>query len=57
MQELASSATLVDEASFEGGAVTAVLSRDELELMLGASSPGLWFELGHDDDETSRLTI
>jgi len=58
MQELATSATLVDDAALADGAVTAVLSRDELESMLGAASPGLWFELGYEDEEPSgRVTI
>ena len=57
MQELKTTATLVDDATFEGGAVTAVLSRGELQGMLGAASPGLWFELGFEDDEVNRLTI
>jgi hypothetical protein len=58
MQEVATTATLVDDDALAGGAVTAVLSRHELESMLGAASPGLWFELGYEDEEPAgRVTI
>jgi hypothetical protein len=58
MQEVATTATLVDDGALAGGAVTAVLSRDEIESMLGAASPGLWFELGYEDEEPAgRVTI
>lgn len=60
MQELTTTATLVDYGTFEGGsAITAVLARNELEAALHADeSARLWFEFGRDEDEeTRRLTI
>jgi hypothetical protein len=57
MQEVATTATLVEDASFDGGAVTAVLSRRDVEAVLGVDSPALWLELGHEGDEASRVTV
>lgn len=60
MQELTTTATLVEYGTFEGGSpITAVLARSELEAALNADeSAQLWFELGLDgDDETTRLTL
>lgn len=60
MQELTTTATLVEYGTFEGGsAITAVLARSELEAALHADeSAQLWFEFGRDEDEeTRRLTI
>ena len=60
MQELTTTATLVQYGALEGGsAITAVLARNELEAALHADeSAQLWFELGLDEDEvTRRLTL
>lgn len=58
MHEVATTATLVDDASFDGGPVTATVSRSEIEAMLSATVvPGLWFDLGFEDEEASRVTV
>lgn len=57
MQELATSATLVDYETLEDDSIAAVVARSELEAALAADeTAGLWLELG-DDVETSRLTL
>jgi hypothetical protein len=60
MQELTTTATLVEYATFEGGSpITAILARSEFEAVLNThESAHLWFELGLDgDEETTRLTL
>jgi hypothetical protein len=60
MQELTTTATLVEYGTFEGGSpITAILARSELEAALNThESAQLWFELGLDgDEETTRLTL
>lgn len=60
MQELTTTATLVEYGTFEGGSpITAILARSELEAALNThESAQLWFELGVDgDEETTRLTL
>jgi hypothetical protein len=60
MQELTTTATLVEYGTFEGGSpITAILARSELEAALNThESAQLWFELGFDgDEETTRLTL
>ena len=59
MQELTTTATLVDYETFAGGRpITAQFAREELEAALGADdSPQLWFELGLDDEDTKLLTL
>lgn len=60
MQELTTSATLVEYGTFEGGSpITAVLARGELEAALNTDeSTRLWFELGlGEGEDTARLTL
>jgi len=60
MQELTTTATLVEYGTFEGRSpITAILARSELEVALNThESAQLWFELGLDgDEETTRLTL
>ncbi len=60
MQELTTTATLVEYGTFEGRSpITAILARSELEAALNThESAQLWFELGLDgDEETTRLTL
>ena len=59
MQELTTTATLVDYGTLEGGSpITAVLARSELEAALSADdSPQLWFELELDEEDTKLLTV
>jgi hypothetical protein len=60
MQELTTTATLVEYGTFEGGRpITAVLARSELEAALNTDeSTRLWFELGlADGADTARLTL
>ena len=58
MQDVTTTASLVDYESLDVGAVTAVLSRSEIEAALAAdASTGLWFELGYEDEEASRLEV
>ena len=60
MQELTTTATLVEYGTFEGGSpITAILARSELAAALNThESAQLWFELGLDgDEETTRLTL
>ena len=60
MQELRTTASLVDYATLEGGrSISAVLPRSRIAAALhGADSAQLWFELGREDDEeTRRLTL
>ena len=60
MQELTTTATLVEYGTFEGRSpITAILVRSELEAALNThESAQLWFELGLDGDEaTTRLTL
>jgi len=59
MQELTTTANLVDYGTLGDSAITAVLARSELEAALHADeSAQLWFELGLDEDEaTRRLTL
>ena len=60
MQELTTTATLVEYGTFEGRSpITAILARSELEAALNThESAQLWFELGFDgDEETTRLTL
>ncbi|MDH4340226.1 MAG: hypothetical protein OEW47_07685 [Thermoleophilia bacterium] len=60
MQELTTSATLLEYGTFEGGnPITAVLARSELEAALNTDgSTRLWFELGFGDGEdAARLTL
>ena len=58
MQDVTTTANLVDYESLDVGAVTAVLSRSEIEAALAAdASTGLWFELGYEDEEASRLEV
>ena len=59
MQELTTTATLVDYEALEGGSpITALLARSELEAALEADeSAQLWFELGLDDEDTKLLTV
>jgi hypothetical protein len=56
--QVTTSANLVEYEKLEdGGSVTAVLPRQELESALEGDSPGLWFELGYDEEEAGRITI
>jgi hypothetical protein len=57
MQEVSTTATLVEPAAFEGG-IRTVLSRQEIEeaLEADADSFALWFDVASGDD-TSRLTL
>jgi hypothetical protein len=59
MQELTTTATLVDYEALEGGSpITALLARSEFEAALEADeSAQLWFELGLDDEDTKLLTV
>jgi len=59
MQELTTTATLVEYGTFEGDSpIAAVFARSELEAALETDeSTRLWFEFGLDDDETARLTL
>jgi hypothetical protein len=60
MQELTTTATLVEYGTFEGGSpITAILARSELEAALNTDeSTRLWFELGlGDGEDTARLTL
>lgn len=60
MQELRTTASLVDYATLEGGrSITAVLPRSQIAAALhGDDSAQLWFDLGREEDEeTRRLTI
>lgn len=57
MQELTTTANLVEYATLEGP-ISAVLARSELEAALHADeSAGLWFEFEREDEEMRRLTI
>ena len=60
MQELTTTATLVEYGTFEGGtSMTAVLPRGELEAALRADeSAQFWLEVGQEGgEELGRLTI
>jgi hypothetical protein len=60
MQDLTTTATLVEYGTFEGGSpITAVLARSELEAALNTDeSTRLWFEFGLGDrEDTARLTL
>jgi hypothetical protein len=58
MQDVTTTANLVDYETLDVGAVTAVLSRSEIEAALEAdASTGLWFELGYEDEGASRLEV
>ena len=59
MQELATTATLVDYETFQDvGAMTAVLARSEFQAALDADeSAQLWFELELDEEDTKLLTV
>lgn len=59
MQDATTTANLVEYETFEGGgALTAVLPREDLEAALSADEwRGLWLDIAGDDDRTSRLTI
>jgi hypothetical protein len=55
MQELTTTANLVEYANLEDP-INAVLERSELEAALRADEPAaLWFEFGQDEDEELRL--
>ena len=57
MQEVKTTASLVEYDSLEGGgSVTAVLARKDVEAALEGDA-GLWFELGYEDEDAGRLTI
>ena len=57
MQEVKTTASLVEYDSLEGGgSVTAVLARRDVEAALEGDA-GLWFELGYEDEDAGRLTI
>jgi hypothetical protein len=56
--QVTTTANLVEYTALEGGGtVTAVLPRSDLESALESDSPGLWFELGYEDEDAGRLTI
>jgi hypothetical protein len=56
--QVTTTANLVEYKALEGGgSVTAVLPRSDLESALESDSPGLWFELGYEDEDAGRLTI
>ena len=59
MQELTTTANLVEYGTLGDSQITAVLARSELEAALNADeSARLWFEFGRDEDEeTRRLTV
>jgi hypothetical protein len=58
MPEVTTIASLVDYETLAGEeSVTAVLERNALEAALGADSPGLWFEVGYEDEDVSRVTV
>jgi hypothetical protein len=59
MNELTTTATLVEPAALGDDAITAVLSRSELESAFAADTPArLWLELAQEGaDEPTRLTI
>lgn len=59
MHELTTTATLVEPVSLGDDAVTAVVSRSELESALAADRPAsLWLELAQEGtDESARLTV
>jgi hypothetical protein len=57
MQEVKTTANLVEYGSFDdGGSVTAVLARSDVEAAL-EDDAGLWFEIGYEDEDAGRLTI
>jgi len=56
MQELTTTANLVEYGALGDSPITAVLARSELEAALHADeSAQLWFELGLDEDEETQL--
>ncbi|HLG08542.1 MAG TPA: hypothetical protein VI409_07730 [Gaiellaceae bacterium] len=57
MQEVTTTASLVDYATLEGGrSITAVLPRSQIAAALhGDDSAQLWFELEREEDEQARL--
>lgn len=56
MQELTTSAQLVEYGKLTDGSINAVFARSELEATLHADeSAGVWFEFGYEDDEATRL--
>jgi hypothetical protein len=59
MQEVATTANLVDYETLVDDSIAAVIARSELEAALAAhEAAGLWFELEHEDDaESRRLTL
>ena len=58
MQEVTTTASLVEYSTLEGeGPVTAVLARTDIEAALAIDSPGLWFDVGYEDDDAGRLAI